>query len=49
MRLGSFDEGILFFIIVTSGIIMSLGMLFYRKKPQDVIDEPQFSERSDLI
>ncbi len=49
MRLTNFDEGILFFIIVTSGIIMSLGMLFYRKKPDEIIDEGQFSERSDIL
>ncbi len=49
LKLTSFNEGILFFIILATTIIMALGMLFYRKKPEEVIIEPQFSERADLL
>jgi Kef-type K+ transport system membrane component KefB len=49
LRLSNFDDGILFFVIVTTGIIMALGMIFYKKKPEQIVDEGQFSERSDII
>ena len=42
LRLTSFDDGILFFIILSTGIILSLGMIFYKKKNEEVIEEPQF-------
>lgn len=49
LRLSSFDDGILFFIILSTGIILSLGMIFYKKKNDDVVEDPQFSERKDLL
>ena len=49
LKMTSFDDGILFFIIFTTGIIMALGMVFYKKKPEQVVEEPQFSERADLL
>lgn len=49
MRLSNFNEGILFFIILVTGAIMTIGMLFYRKKASDVIEEPAFSERTDIF
>lgn len=48
-KLGSFSEGILFYIILTTGIIMTLGMIFYKKKPEQVVEESQFSERSEIV
>jgi Kef-type K+ transport system membrane component KefB len=45
----SFNDGILFFIIVTTGLIMTLGMIFYKKRPEQVIEEPQFQERKDIL
>lgn len=48
-RLSNFNEGILFFIILVSSAIMAIGMLFYKKKPAEMVEEPQFSERSDLF
>lgn len=48
-RLNSFDEGILFFVILTTGIIMTLGMIFYKKKPDQIIEEAQFAERPDIL
>ncbi len=49
LRLSSFNEGILFFIILCTSIIMTIGMLFYKKEPDDVVEEGQFSERADIL
>lgn len=42
MRLNSFNDGILFFVILTTSIIMALGMIFYKKKPDQIVEEAQF-------
>jgi len=42
-KLVTFNESILFFIILTTGVIMMLGMIFYKKPAQDIIEEGQFS------
>lgn len=42
----NFNDGILFFVILTTSIIMALGMIFYRKRPEQIIEEPQFAERN---
>lgn len=47
-RLSSFDEGILFFIILTTAVIMTIGMIFYKKKPDEIIEESQFAERGNI-
>jgi len=49
LKLSSFNDGILFFIILTTSVIMAIGMIFYKKKPVQIVEEPQFSERSDLM
>ncbi|HEU4472912.1 MAG TPA: cation:proton antiporter [Flavisolibacter sp.] len=49
LKLTTFNDGILFFIILSTGIILSLGMVFYRKKNDEVIEDPQFSERKDIL
>ncbi|MGC4034940.1 MAG: cation:proton antiporter [Chitinophagaceae bacterium] len=49
LKLGSFNDGILFFIILVTSIIMTFGIIFYRKKQQDVVEEGQFSDRSDIL
>lgn len=49
LKLSTFNEGILLYIILTTSIIMTVGMIFYKKKPEQVIEEPQFSERSDIL
>jgi len=49
LKLSNFNDGILFFIILTTSIIMAIGMLFYRKKPSELVEEGQFSERSDIL
>lgn len=48
LRLSNFEDGILFFIILSTGVILSFGMIFYRKRNDDLIEDPQFSERKDL-
>ena len=49
LMLATFNQGILFFIILCTSIIMAIGMVFYKKGNEDVIEEGQFSERSDLV
>ncbi|MEO8404217.1 MAG: cation:proton antiporter [Chitinophagaceae bacterium] len=49
LKLSAFDDGILFFVILTTSIIMAMAMVFYRKKPEQVVEGGQFSERSDII
>ncbi len=49
MKLNTFNEGILFFVILTTGVIMALGMIFYKKKPEQVVEEGQFVERADIL
>jgi hypothetical protein len=46
LKLETFNDGILFFIILTTSLIMALGMIFYKKRPDQIIEEPQFTERS---
>lgn len=49
LMLTTFNEGILFFVILCSSIIMTIGMIFYKKGSEDVIEEGQFSERNDIM
>jgi len=49
MKLSSFDDDILFFIILATGIIMSIGMILYKKKNDELVEDPQFAERKDII
>jgi hypothetical protein len=49
LMLTTFNQGILFFIILCSSIIMAIGMIFYKKGNKDVVEEGQFSERSDIL
>ncbi len=49
LKLDNFNYGILFFVILATGLIMTLGMIFYKKGQEDVLEEHQFSERSDIL
>lgn len=49
LKLTTFNDGILFFVILTTGIIMMLGMIFYKKDNKEVVEEAQFPERADLF
>jgi hypothetical protein len=49
LNLSTFNNGILFFIILSTGIILSIGMILYKKPNDEVVEEPQFSERKDLL
>lgn len=44
LKLAKFDEGILFFIILSTGVILSVGMVLYQKKNEEVVEEPQFAD-----
>ncbi len=48
-KLSSFNDGILFYVILTTSVIMALGMIFYKKEPDQVVEEGQFSERPDIL
>ncbi|HEY0066701.1 MAG TPA: cation:proton antiporter [Flavisolibacter sp.] len=49
LNLSTFNNGILFFIILSTGIILSIGMILYKKPNDEVVEDPQFSERKDLL
>ncbi|HVT86919.1 MAG TPA: cation:proton antiporter [Chitinophagaceae bacterium] len=46
-RLDSFNDGIILFVILLTSIIMTLGMIFYKKKPGQIVEEEQFAERNE--
>ncbi|MFL5808445.1 MAG: cation:proton antiporter [Flavisolibacter sp.] len=48
-KLTSFNDGILFFVILSTGLILSLGMIFTKSSVEEVIDAPQFSEHKETI
>lgn len=43
LQLKNFNEGILFFVILVSGLIMMLGMIFYKKKGNEIVEEELLS------
>jgi hypothetical protein len=47
-HLSSFNESIIAFVILTTSLLMMLGNLFYRRKPQPLLEEQLFVERTDL-
>jgi hypothetical protein len=49
LKLSAFNEGILFFVILTTSIIMAIGMVFYKKKPEQIVEEGQFAERNNVL
>ncbi len=38
-HLKSFSDGILFFVILLSAVIMTFGMIFYKKKTEDLVED----------
>ena len=38
-KLREFNGGILFFVVLLSSVIMMLGMIFYKKTPDEIVDE----------
>lgn len=49
LKLTSFNDGILFFVILVTSVIMMLGMILYKKTPEELVEEGQFSERADIL
>lgn len=39
MKLHNFNEGILFFIIIATALVMMLGMIFYKQTPETIVEE----------
>jgi Kef-type K+ transport system membrane component KefB len=48
-RLESFNDDILFFVILVTGLIMTLGMVFYKKPSSQIVEEGKFSDRKDIL
>lgn len=49
LKLTTFNDGILFFIVLCTSIILAIGMMFYKKQNEDVVEEPQFLDKKDLL
>lgn len=49
LKLRSINDGLLFFVIVATGVIMTLAMIFYKKKPEQIVEEEQFAERNQEV
>ena len=49
MKLSTFNNDILFFIILTTSIVMMLGMIFYKQRPDQIVEEGTFAEHKDII
>ncbi|MBS1748695.1 MAG: cation:proton antiporter [Bacteroidetes bacterium] len=49
LKLSAFNEGILFFIILTTSLIMTAGMIFYKKKPEQILEEGAFSTHKSIV
>ena len=47
-KLSNFNNNILFFIILTTGVIMTLGMILYKKGPEQLVEESQFEESKNV-
>jgi Kef-type K+ transport system membrane component KefB len=43
-KMDTFNEGILFFVILVTSLIMTIGMVFYKKPAESLVEESQFSE-----
>jgi len=39
----------LFFIVLCTSVILAIGMMFYKKQNDDIVEEPQFLEQKDLL
>ncbi len=39
LKLNNFNEGIVFFVIIATALVMMTGMIFYKDKPGDIIEE----------
>jgi Kef-type K+ transport system membrane component KefB len=48
LKLSTFNNDILFFIILTTSIVMTLGMIFYKKRPEQVVEESTFAEHKEI-
>lgn len=49
LKLTTFNDGILFFIVLSTSIILSIALILYRKKSDEIIEDPQFLEQKDLL
>lgn len=49
LKLTTFNDGILFFIVLCTSLILAIAMILYKKQNDDIVEEPQFAERKDLL
>jgi hypothetical protein len=36
-------------VILVTGLIMTLGMIFYKKPSSEIVEEGKFSDRKDIL
>jgi NhaP-type Na+/H+ or K+/H+ antiporter len=48
LQLGSFNESIIAFVILVTGVLMMVGSILYKRKPETLQEEQLFSERQPL-
>jgi Kef-type K+ transport system membrane component KefB len=48
-QLSTFNNDILFFIILTTSFVMTLGMIFYKQRPDQVVEEGTFAEHKEIL
>jgi Kef-type K+ transport system membrane component KefB len=47
-QLSTFNNDILFFIILTTSFVMMLGMIFYKQRPDQVVEETTFAGHKEI-
>lgn len=48
-KMDAFNEGILFFVILVTSLIMTIGMVFYRKPAESLVEESQFADHQQHV
>lgn len=49
LQLSTFNNDILFFIILTTSFVMMLGMIFYKQRPDQIVEESSFVDRKQIL
>jgi Kef-type K+ transport system membrane component KefB len=48
-QLTTFNNDILFFIILTTSLVMTFGMIFYKQRPDQIVEEGTFAEHKEIL
>lgn len=49
LKLTTFNDGILFFVILSTSVLLAIAMIAYKKQNDEVTEDPVFSERKDIL